>query len=84
MVKINFHSFGIGDPDDPEIYAAFPLSEFMSTEKGLWIKANCIDPQYIIRPDFGSYGQRVFVYGEVEEKLATEYYLKWDKCLINP
>lgn len=79
MVKITFHTFSIGDPDDPEIYAAFPLSEFMSTEKGQWIRANCADPQYIIRPDPNTYGQRVFVHGEVEEKLATEYFLRWDR-----
>ena len=84
MIKIIFHSFGIGDPEDPEIYAAFPLGEFMDTEKGQWIKTNCADPLYIIRPDPNTYGQRVFVYGDVEEKLATEYFLKWDKCLINP
>jgi hypothetical protein len=78
MVKITFHTFGIGDPDDPELYASIPLADFMSTEKGQWIKANCADPQYIIRTDAAMYGQKVIVYGEVEEKLATEYYLKWD------
>lgn len=78
MVKITFHTFGIGDPEDLEIYAAFPLNEFMVTEKGQWIKANCADPQYVIRTDMSSYGQRVLVYGEVEENLATEYYLRWD------
>lgn len=77
MVKINFHSFGIGDPADPEIYAAQFLYEFMKTEKGQWIKSNCTDPQYVIRPDINMYGQKVIVYGDVEEKLATEYYLKW-------
>jgi hypothetical protein len=78
MVKITFHTFGMGDVEDPEIYASFPLSEFMSTEKGQWIKANCLDPQYIICPDMTTYGNRVFVYGEVDERLATEYFLRWD------
>jgi hypothetical protein len=77
MVKINFHSFGMGDVEDPELYAAFPLGEFMETEKGQWIKTNCEDPKYIIRSDISTFGNRVFVYGEVEEKLATEYFLKW-------
>jgi hypothetical protein len=77
MVKINFHSFGMGDVEDPELYAAFPLSEFMETEKGQWIKFNCKDPKYIIRPDNTTFGNRIIVYGEVEEKLATEYFLKW-------
>jgi hypothetical protein len=78
MVKITFHTFGMGDVEDPELYASMPLADFMSTEKGQWIKTNCADPQYIIRPDVNTYGNRVFVYGEVEERLATEYFLRWD------
>jgi hypothetical protein len=49
----------------------------MDTEKGQWIRNNCRDPQYIIRPDPHTYGTRVIVYGEVEELAATEYFLKW-------
>jgi hypothetical protein len=77
MQKIIFHRFGIGDPDDPEIYAAQPLHEFMQTEKGQWVKANCADPKYIIRSDKLTWGQQVIVYGEVEDILATEYCLRW-------
>jgi hypothetical protein len=77
MIKITFYTFGMGDVEDPELYAAMPLGEFMATEKGHWIKANCVDPQYIIRPDPHSYGTRVIVYGEVEESAATEYFLRW-------
>lgn len=78
MIKITFHSFGMGDVDDPELYASIPLAEFMETEKGQWIKANCLDPQFIVRPDAHYYGMRVIVYGEVEPKAATEYFLRWD------
>ena len=77
MTKITFHTFGMGDVEDPELYAALPLGEFMDTEKGQWIRANCRDPQYIIRPDPHTYDTRVIVYGEVEELAATEYFLKW-------
>jgi hypothetical protein len=77
MIKITFHSFSMGDVEDPELYAALPLGEFMDTEKGRWIRANCADPQYIIRPDPHTYGTKVSVYGEVEEPAATEYFLKW-------
>ena len=77
MVKINFHSFGMGDVEDPELYASLPLGEFMATDKGQWIRANCQDPQNVIRPYPYSYGHRVIVYGEVEEPAATEYFLKW-------
>jgi hypothetical protein len=69
----------MGDVEDPELYAAMPLGEFMSTEKGQWIRNNCLDPQYIIRPDVNTFGVRVIVYGEVEDKSATEYLLKWGK-----
>jgi hypothetical protein len=79
MQKITFHTFSMGDVDDPELYAGFPLSEFMQTEKGQWIKANCQDPQYIIRSDTNIFGNRVIVYGDVEDQLATEYLLKWGK-----
>ena len=69
----------MGDVEDPEIYAAIPLGEFMETEKGHWIRANCADPQYIIRPDPSTFGVRVVVFGEVEDRAATEYYLRWNK-----
>jgi hypothetical protein len=49
----------------------------METEKGKWIKSNCMDPKYIIRPDNTTFGNRIIVYGEVEEKFATEYFLRW-------
>jgi hypothetical protein len=80
MQKINFHEIRMGDVDDPELYAAFPLNEFMQTEKGQWVKENCADPQYIIRPDPSTFGQRVIVYGEVEDRSATEYYLRWNSA----
>jgi len=77
MRTINFHSFTMSDVEDPELYAAVPLSKFMDTDLGKWIKANCLDPRYSIRPDVNSYGYRVIVYGEVEDISATEFYLKF-------
>ena len=68
----------MGDVEDPELYAAFPLGEFMETEKGQWIKSHCQDPCYIIRPDPSTFGVRCIVYGSVEDKSATEYYLRWE------
>ncbi len=79
MVKITFHTFGMGDVEDPELYASLPLGEFMDTDKGQWIRDNCQDPQYIIRPDPHTYGTRVIVYGEVEDKQAVEWILRWGR-----
>lgn len=83
MQRITFHTFSMGDVEDPELYAAIPLGEFMDTDKGSWIKANCADPQYIIRPDPNTFGTKVIVYGEVADKSATEYYLKWTKLELS-
>ena len=69
----------MGDVEDPELYAAFPLGEFMQTDQGRWIKEHCADPTYIIRPDPNTFGQRVIVSGELDDQLATEYLLRWGK-----
>jgi hypothetical protein len=79
MQKIDFHSFGMGDVEDPELYAAQPLYEWQQTEKGQWVMKHCSDPRYIVRPDVNTFGHKITVYGEVEDKLATEYLLKWGK-----
>lgn len=68
----------MGDVEDPELYASFPLGEFMDTEKGQWIKKNCPDPKYSVGPDINNFGFRVVVYGIVEDRFAIEYYLKWN------
>ena len=73
----------MGDVEDPELYAAIPLGEFMSTEKGKWVRNNCLDPQYIIRTDPHSFGIKVFVYGNVEDKQAVEWILRWGDCELN-
>lgn len=67
----------MGDVEDPDLYADVPLYEFMQTEKGHWVKNNCADPRYIIQPDPSSFGSRVVVYGDVEEKNAVEWILRW-------
>jgi len=77
--KINFYSFGMGDVEDPELYAAQPLYEWQQTEQGQWVMENCSDPRYIVRPDDHNWGHKIIVYGEVDDKLATEYLLRWGK-----
>jgi len=72
-----FHSFNLGDCEDPELYAAFPLSEFMDTDKGKWIREHCPDPQYRIRTDPQSWGYRCEVYGPLPHKSAFIYNLKY-------
>jgi hypothetical protein len=79
MQKINFHSFSMGDVEDPELYAAEPLWEWQQTEQGQWVIEHCSDPRYIVRADEHNWGHRIIVYGEIEDQLATEYLLRWGK-----
>lgn len=77
MTRIEFHSFYMGDVEDPELYVSHLLHEFMRSKKGQWIADNCHDAQYITDPDPVTWGFKVTVFGTVEAKLATEYYLRW-------
>jgi hypothetical protein len=79
MQKITFHSFSMGDVEDPELYAAQPLYEWQQTEQGQWVMEHCSDPQYIVRADVNAFGHKIIVYGNVEDQLATEYLLKWGR-----
>jgi hypothetical protein len=77
MKQYVFHTFSMGDVDDPEIYAAVPISDWQKTEKGQWVMEHCRDPQFRIGQDPQSWGHRVSIYGPLEEKDAVLYILKW-------
>ena len=79
MQMLTFHSFTMGDVEDPEIYAAVPLNEFMESKKGQWVREHCADPMYRVQPDGMSWGHRIVVYGTVDDKSATEFLLRWAK-----
>jgi len=77
MTKIKFHSFAMADVEEPESFASKLIHDFMLTEKGQWIDANCPGAQFTIEQDGFNWGLLLTIHGEVEAKLATEYYLKW-------
>jgi len=77
MVLIKFHSFLLGDVEDPDIYVAAPLYDWQQTTKGKWVMENCKDVAYIISPSFESFGYVVNIKGKLDDKLAVEYYLRW-------
>jgi hypothetical protein len=79
MQKITFHTFNMGDVEDPELYAAQPLYEWQNTVQGQWVMAHCNNPKYIIQGDAHSWGNKVVIYGDVEDQLATEFLLRWSK-----
>lgn len=67
----------MGDVDDPEIYAAQPIYEWQQTEQGQWVMEHCSEPKFAIEPDSASWGHRVRLYGEINDKDVTFFKLKW-------
>jgi hypothetical protein len=76
-MKINFHSFRLGDVEDPDIYAAQPIYEWQQTEKGKWVMEYAHDLTYHVITDNESWGYKVVIRGGLSEKAAVEYFLKW-------
>jgi hypothetical protein len=83
MQKITFHTFAMGDVDDPEIYAAQPIWEWQQTEQGKWVMEHCADPQYSVGADPVTWGHRVKLYGDLNDKDATFFQLKWGQFATN-
>lgn len=77
MHRVTFHSFIMGDVDDVDIYVAQPIYEWQQTEQGQWVMTHCKDPLYTINPDGQSWGHRVILYGELEDRDATYFKLRW-------
>ena len=40
---IIFREFNLGDVEDPQLYAAFPLSEWEKSEEGNWVMNHAIE-----------------------------------------
>lgn len=77
-MRILFHSFQMGDVDDVEVYAAFPIREWQQTEQGQWVMAHARNLRFFHAPDMPTLGQRVDIIGEIDEgPLLTEYLLRW-------
>lgn len=79
MRQVTFHTFAMGDVDDPDIYAAQPIYEWQQSEQGKWVMLHCAEPKYTIGPDGASWGHRVRLYGELKDSDATFFMLKWGK-----
>lgn len=68
----------MGDVDDLEIYVAQPIWEWQQTPQGKWVMENATDLAYYTHPDPSTFGHRIAIRGELEEKKATEYFLRWN------
>jgi hypothetical protein len=78
--KVVVHTFGIGDVEDPEIYAAEPIWQWQQTDAGKFVMEHAIDtPSYHQSLDYHTYGYRYAVVAELEAKKLSEFYLRWGK-----
>ena len=80
MKQYVFHTFRMGDVEDPELYAAQPIYEWQQTEQGCWVMEHCPDLQFRVQPDSYAWGHAVSIYGPLEESAAVIFLLKWGEA----
>ncbi len=69
----------IGDCEDPELYAAAPISEWQNSELGKWVIEHAVEsPVWHIHLDHLTYGYQVTITAKLAEKDATFFKLKYD------
>lgn len=77
MPTVVFHTFTLGDVDDPDIYVAQPIYDWQQTDQGRWVMNHCADPRYSYSPDSLTWGHRVRLYGDLSDQDAVFFQLKW-------
>jgi|LauGreDrversion4_2_1035121.scaffolds.fasta_scaffold3090359_2 hypothetical protein len=82
MTNLKVHEFLVGDVEDPEVYAALPIMQFMDTEKGIWCKEHSDDQMtYEVHPNIESLGFKVIVCARFSGVNLTMFYLKYMNSL---
>jgi hypothetical protein len=77
MQRLSLHQFTMGDVDDVEIYVAQPIYEWQQTEQGKWCMEHAENLHWLTGFDPTSFGYRITITGDLEDKLATEFLLRW-------
>ena len=73
------HAFTMGDVEDPDLYAAQPISEWQDSEAGKFIMAHAVDKPYWIRQiDHSSYGYQYKIMARLSEQNQTFFKLKFE------
>ena len=72
------HEFAMGDVEDPDLYAAQPLSDWQDSEAGKFVMAHAVEPPYWTRTiDQLSYGYRYAIVARMCESNQTFFKLKF-------
>ena len=76
--NIVVHEFAMGDVEDPDLYAAQPLSEWQDSEAGKFVMTHAVEIPYWIRQvDLNSYGHRYVIVARMRESDQTFFKLKF-------
>ena len=73
------HEFAMGDVEDPDLYAAQPLSDWQDSEAGKFVMAHAVEAPYWIRQiDHSSYGYQYRIIARLSESNQTFFKLKFE------
>jgi hypothetical protein len=77
MRRVIFHSFKMGDVEDPEIYAAQPIWDWQQTEQGQWVMEHAVEtPMWHRQADPMSYGYKYLITAKLQGAKLTEWLLR--------
>jgi hypothetical protein len=72
------HEFTMGDVEDPDLYAAQPISEWQGSEAGKFVMEHAVEKPYWSRQvDHSSYGHRYRIMARLSEPNQTFFRLKF-------
>jgi hypothetical protein len=80
MQRLALHQFRMGDVDDVEIYVAQPIYEWQQTPAGCWCMEHATNLHYLTGFDPTGFGYKITITGDLEDKLATEFLLRWNNA----
>ena len=77
--NIVVHEFSMGDVEDPDLYAAQPISEWQDSEAGKFVIEHAVEKPYWTRTvDLHSYGHRYVIVARMRESDQTFFKLKFE------
>lgn len=75
---VTVFQFKIGDAEDPDLYAAEPLSNWERSDQGKWVKQHAVEtPVWYRQLDPNYLGYMYAIRAKLYEKDLTYFYLKW-------
>jgi hypothetical protein len=76
------HRFALGDVEDPDLYAGFPLIEWRESEQGTWVMKHSIEtPMWIRHVDPATYGYQYAIRAWLKGPDYTFFQLKWGQSI---